>query len=162
MDRHLQATKCLVALCLLTGCMGSRSSVRDAATGRTQDILTDGPSLLPPMPMQSSGATRGQMPEALKPVAPAAASTPVTQTSAMSPSRDQLAVRIRAHVNGTPILDDEVREALVLHMNELIQTPESQRAAVYKEMTKREIDHLVERELILQDAFTRIKELKKP
>jgi parvulin-like peptidyl-prolyl isomerase len=159
MVRHAHAASWMLGLCLIAGCMGSRSACRDAAVPDAKSVLhDDGPNLLPPMPVATTGPTRGQMPER-----PAVPTAPVTQTSASIGRTDpQLAVRIRAHVNGLPIMDDEIREAMVMHMGELAQMPDSRRAAAFQEMTTREIDRLIERELILQDAFTKIKEIKKP
>ena len=163
MNRHAQSVFCGVALSLFCGCVGgSTNTVHDVSAPDAHNILTDGPVLLPPMPMQSTGTTRGQMPET-RPAAPQPAiGTPVTQTSAVAGRDPSVAVRIRAHVNGHPIMESEVREAMAMRMGELAQIPESRRSAAIQEMTVREIERLVERELVLQDAITKIKEIKKP
>jgi peptidyl-prolyl cis-trans isomerase C len=61
-----------------------------------------------------------------------------------------------------PIFDQELREAMVFRMGELVQVPESNRATEFQLMTSRELDRLIERELVLQDAINKIKEIKRP
>ena len=86
--------------------------VREAAQPAADRILADAPTLLPKVPVTSTSATRGQKPE-LQPVA----------GTITNPS--QVAVRVRATVDGIPILDDEIREAMAQYVGELIQTPEA-------------------------------------
>ena len=61
--------------------------------------------------------------------------------------------RIRAVVNGQAILDTEVREAVGPYMIETLQFPEPERTNRQKEIIERETSRLIERELLLQDAF---------
>jgi parvulin-like peptidyl-prolyl isomerase len=65
----------------------------------------------------------------------------------------QVAARIRASVNGVPILDDEVREAIYPLLMETQSLPEPERSLKQKEIFEREMQRLIEREIILQDAF---------
>lgn len=141
------------------GCMGDRAcKVRETAAPDARNIHAEAPELLPAMPVASTGPTRGQAADTPKP-------ENVTLTSAtanMPTPAGQVAVRIRAHVNGAPILDEELREALVLRSGELLQVPEARRAQVFQELASKELDRLIERELVLQEALQKIKELKRP
>src|SRR5262249_14986484 len=65
----------------------------------------------------------------------------------------QVAARIRATVNGVAILDDEVREAIYPLLLETQSLPEPERSLKQKEIFDREMQQLIEREIILQDAF---------
>lgn len=72
----------------------------------------------------------------------------------------KVAVRIRAHVNGKVILDDEVRETTYQALAETMSLPEPQRTARQKEIIEKGLEHLIERELILDDAMTKLKKLR--
>jgi parvulin-like peptidyl-prolyl isomerase len=65
----------------------------------------------------------------------------------------QVAARIRATVNGVAILDDEIREAIYPMLLETQLLPEPERSLKQKEIFDREMQQLIEREIILQDAF---------
>jgi len=130
--------------------------VREAALPDARGVHAEASSLLPPMPVTATGLTRGQAPEA-----PAAPVTTVAATE-LPPPAGQVAVKIRAHVNGNPILEDELREAMVMRMGEVLAMPETRRAAFFQEVAGRELERLIDRELILQEAMQKIKELKRP
>ncbi len=140
----------------LVGCMGDRAcKVRETSAPDARNVHAEAPSLVPAMPVASTGPTRGQTPDGPN----------VTLTSAtanMPAPTGQVAVKIRAHVNGAPILDEELREALVLRAGDLLQVPESRRAQVFQELAGKELERLVERELVLQEAMQKIKEIKRP
>lgn len=138
----------------LVGCaQGSSCKVRETALPDAQGIHAEASSLLPSMPVAASGSTRGQTPDS---------PTIIQAVTTLPPSTGQVAVKIRAHVNGAPILDEELREALVLRTGELMNVPETRRASYFQEVATRELDRLVERELILQEALQKIKEIKRP
>jgi parvulin-like peptidyl-prolyl isomerase len=65
----------------------------------------------------------------------------------------QVASRIRASVNGVAILDDEIRETIYPFLMETQTLPEPERSQKQKEIFEREMDRLIEREIILQDCF---------
>jgi parvulin-like peptidyl-prolyl isomerase len=121
-------------------------AVRDSARPQADAVLADAPSLLPQVPVASTSTTRSQSPDVL----PA------------SSSSGGVAVRIRATVNGIPIMEDELREAVAPHLGELFQVPESQRASALAKLNERELDRLVERELVLEEAMAKIKGLNRP
>jgi len=146
----------IFSLALATiGCANSHTcKVRESALPDAQNVLSNAPTLVPEMPVTTTGATRGQTPEPPRPLNPNG--TPA------EPNKMQVAVKIRAHVNGAPILDEELREAMVMRTGELLNVPETRRAAFFQEMTGRELDRLIERELILLEMMNKIKELKRP
>jgi peptidyl-prolyl cis-trans isomerase SurA len=129
------------------GCMSSEKiAVRDAARPQAKAVLADAPNLLPPVEVQSTTTTRSQVPD----VVPA------------SSNSGAVAVRTRATVNGIPIMEDELREALAPYVGELLQVPESQRAAALQKLNERELNRLIERELVLEEAMAKIKSLNRP
>ena len=68
----------------------------------------------------------------------------------------QVASRIRALVNTTPILEEEVREAASRHLMEIQSLSEPERSTRYKEIVQRELTQIIERELILQDMMAKV------
>jgi parvulin-like peptidyl-prolyl isomerase len=129
------------------GCMSSEKiAVRDAATPQAKAVLADAPNLLPPVEVQTISTTRSQKPDIV----------------AASSSSGAIAVRMRATVNGIPIMEDELREALAPYLGELMQIPESQRAAALQKLNERELNRLIERELVLEEAMAKIKGLNRP
>jgi parvulin-like peptidyl-prolyl isomerase len=74
-----------------------------------------------------------------------------------TPNTGEVAARIRATVNGTPILDEEVREAIYPHLMMTQNLPEPARSARRKEAFEKEMQQLIERELILQDMYAKLK-----
>jgi parvulin-like peptidyl-prolyl isomerase len=74
------------------------------------------------------------------------------------PSDSKETARIRATVNGVPILDDEVRKPIMPILMSLAALPEPERSARRQEAFQAAIERIVERELILQDLYTRFKD----
>ncbi|HEY1379855.1 MAG TPA: peptidyl-prolyl cis-trans isomerase [Gemmataceae bacterium] len=136
----------------LAGCVspGTTPVVRDAARPAADAILADAPALLPQVPVTSTTATRGQSGGDVQPVAGTTAGNSA-----------QVAVRLRATVNGIPILDDEVREAMAQYVGELIQAPEAVRPQLQQQIYERELQRLIEREMVLEEAVRRIKDAGK-
>jgi peptidyl-prolyl cis-trans isomerase SurA len=66
----------------------------------------------------------------------------------------RVGARIRASVNGAAILDDEVRDAAAPLLYETLSLSEPERSAKQKEILDKVINRLVERELIIQEAFS--------
>jgi parvulin-like peptidyl-prolyl isomerase len=147
--RLLGATK---ALSLgLAGCLSAGNSpvVRDAARPAADARRADAPALCPTIPVTTTSATRGQ-------------SGDVQPASGTIAPNGRVAARLRANVNGIPILDDEVREAIAQHIVEWLNVPEAQRAAVQQKIAERELQQLIDRELVLEEAFAKLKSLNKP
>jgi peptidyl-prolyl cis-trans isomerase SurA len=119
--------------------------VKEAARPHAEEIRAEAPKLLPDQPVASTTASRGQQGD----VIPAAG----TGTA-------QVAARIRAKVNDIPILEDELREAVAQFAGELLSVPEAQRAGLLQKIADRELQKLIDRELVLEDAFATLKQLK--
>ena len=75
-----------------------------------------------------------------------------------APSAGEVAARIRATVNGKPILDEEVREAIYPYLLATQTLPEPERSQKRAEFFNQELQHLIEREVILQDMFGKLKD----
>lgn len=99
---------------------------------------------------------RLQQAELQRPVRAASFSV-LDQTSKQFPqTNDPVATRIRALVNTTPILEEEVREAASRHLVELQSVAEPERSVRHKEIVNRELQQLIERELIIQDMMGKV------
>jgi parvulin-like peptidyl-prolyl isomerase len=127
----------------IIGCYSSGPVVRDAARPHADAILADPATLLPEVPVTSTTATRGQKSD-------------VQTVAGTTANAGQVAVRLRATVNQIPILDDEVREAMAQYVGELLQTPEALRPQKQQQIYERELQRLIERELVLEEAKRRI------
>jgi hypothetical protein len=70
--------------------------------------------------------------------------------------RGELAVRIRAKVNGSAIFDEELRDLTRDTLVELNRLPEPQRSALQKQVLESALESLIEREVILSEIFTKL------
>src|SRR5207302_9558406 len=77
-----------------------------------------------------------------------------------TPGNGEVAARIRATVNGHAILDEEVREAIYPYLVKTQGLPEPERSVRRKEIFEKELQQLIEREVILQDMFRRLGDRK--
>jgi peptidyl-prolyl cis-trans isomerase SurA len=137
----------LVGLTVLTGCMSSdHIAVRDTTRPDAEAILANAPELLPSIPVTSTTTTRSQSPEVVP--------------SATNP--DAVALKTRATVNGIPIMEEEVRQAVAPHIGEVLQVSAEQRPAALERISERELNRLIERELILEEAMARLKAINRP
>jgi parvulin-like peptidyl-prolyl isomerase len=68
----------------------------------------------------------------------------------------RVAVQIRAHVNGVPILDDEVRNACYQFLVPTLSLSEPERSIRQNEIFRRELEQIIDREVVLQDAFAKL------
>lgn len=66
-------------------------------------------------------------------------------------------VSIRAWVNGKPIFDQDLLNDAALELLQADHLPEPQRSAQRREILKRHLQQLIDRELILQDARRKLK-----
>lgn len=137
----------------IIGC-AAQSTVRAAA-----DPLPQAPVPSPQPPPQQPIPTQPQTQNADKPVQGA-----VRQTSLQSLREPfagvpggEVAVRIRAQVNGVPIFDEEVREACFQFLRQTMALPEPDRSAKQKEIVEKGLENLIDMEAILQDLDNRMK-----
>ncbi len=68
----------------------------------------------------------------------------------------RVAARIRATVNGQPIFDEEVQAAAYQFIVFIGKLPEPEQSIKRREILKEALDQLIERELLIQDAFKRL------
>ena len=71
-----------------------------------------------------------------------------------------VAVRVVAYVNKTPIFESELRDSVAHRMGEVAELVEPQRSEKLHALEKAELDKLIEREVIYEEAYARIKKLK--
>jgi parvulin-like peptidyl-prolyl isomerase len=147
--RHTTVIGIALMIAAQVGCTSDGPVVRDAARPAADAIRAGAPDLLPQIPVTSTTTTRGQKSDL----------QPVAGTTAVN---GQIAVHLRATVNGIPILDDEVREAMAQYVGELLQTPDSLRPKKQQEIYERELNRLIERELVLEEAKRRTDDAKHP
>jgi peptidyl-prolyl cis-trans isomerase SurA len=154
----------MAALVLLeTGCaagqlMGTaaqpESSVANAPP--TQSPAVQPPAVQPPAQQPVAVPPAGPDPRVTQ---PEQAGSGLQQTTAFTtdpakpvPIQGQVTCRVRAVVNGVAILDDELRQAAYGELAIANTAPEPERTARLKEIIRRELEKLIERELILKEA----------
>jgi parvulin-like peptidyl-prolyl isomerase len=77
-------------------------------------------------------------------------------TEPAGPPDGQFSVRVRAKVNGVAILDEELKSAVYPLLMELRDKPEPQRSALQKEVLEKALENLIERELVLGTAISKL------
>lgn len=110
------------------------------------------PSLSNPVMPTTARAQKADEPQPTKPAIELTAFSPAT-----APYR-QTAARICATVNGVAILDDELREAIYPQMLYVMTLREPERSQRRKEFLAKALEQIIEREVVLQEAFERLKE----
>lgn len=73
------------------------------------------------------------------------------------PPDGTFAVRLRARVNGVAILDEELKNATYPALVAIRDLPEPERSARQKAILTRALEQLIEREIILAEAFGKLK-----
>src|SRR5205085_6042896 len=68
----------------------------------------------------------------------------------------RVAERIRAQVNGVAILDDEVRQACYPKLIGTVNMAEPERTLQQAKIVREEMDNIIDREVLLQDAYTHL------
>jgi parvulin-like peptidyl-prolyl isomerase len=94
----------------------------------------------------SRTTVRPQKPDAATPTPP-----PGTEMTG------EFAVRVRAKVNGMAILDEELRSAVYPELLQIRDKPEPQKSALQKQILNQALDHLIDREIVLHEAFSKLK-----
>jgi peptidyl-prolyl cis-trans isomerase SurA len=95
----------------------------------------------PPLPVSSAAPAMPTLARSQKP----------DTESPRPPVNGQLAVKIVARVDGTPILEKELREATYTHLGELIRLPEPERTRRRQQIELEELQRLIERELVMRE-----------
>ena len=130
-------------LLLMAGCGWSRPAL--SAQGQSQALNTSSASAAPP-------ATRSQTDDDERNGSVKAAKyvPPVPDPNA------EVAVRVRAQVNGVAILDNEIREACYPQLMAIQSLPEPERDARRADIFRQQLQQIIERELVLQEMTARI------
>jgi parvulin-like peptidyl-prolyl isomerase len=77
------------------------------------------------------------------------------------PDAAQVAIRVRATVNGVAILDSEVKEACYPLLMATQSLSEPERSARRAEIFRQQLDQIIDREIILQDLYQRLAKQKR-
>lgn len=141
-SRHLSSATILALAGFGLLSIGCRSA---SAQVRAQD---QGPVALP-----AQNANRVDAP---RPTNDSALDLTSFNTSSLGNAR--VTARILATVNGVAIIDEELREATYHQMILLTQIPEPERSVKRKEILEKELQQLIDREVILQEAMTLLKD----
>ncbi len=136
MRRHLLFL-CLVSSAALAGCSAQGS----------RDVIT-------PPPVARSQQADPPAPAKTRPKSNCLDALPEQPADAVS---GEVAARIRATVNGSPIFDEEVHANAYQVLVAIDSLPEPERSQKRREVLKEVLDQLIERELLIQDAQARLK-----
>jgi parvulin-like peptidyl-prolyl isomerase len=137
------------------GCASGHGGALQTAQYTEGVAEANDPMLSPALPPESARVSRAQQPEIQQSV----------QQTSHSLSRDKdagtlpmgkLRVSVRAWVNEKPIFDEEVRTACNPYLAELERLPEPQRTDKMTEVFKRELDQIIDREVIMQDVYRKL------
>ncbi|HEV3117771.1 MAG TPA: peptidyl-prolyl cis-trans isomerase [Gemmataceae bacterium] len=111
----------------------------------------------PPPDMSVPSVSRSQKPDS-DPPRRAGSLLDQVSYSVSAPSDGLMAARIRATVNGMPILDEEVRETIYPVLLATQPLPEPERSQRRAEAFKQALQQLIDRETILQDMNAKLKD----
>jgi hypothetical protein len=161
-----------LTVCGVAGCRSEQSSLAEplavqkaiapqvaSSTSSSSDRATSTAAAAnPSSDTATPNVSRFQKPESDAPKRSPAARSILDLASYQAPTNGETAAHIRATVNGEAILDEEVREAVYPYLLATQNLPEPERTARRKEVFNKQLDQLVERELILQDMFAHLKD----
>jgi hypothetical protein len=141
-------------LALPVGCASGRQGAMQVAQRTETTSEEDDPLLSPSLPPEPARISRAQRPDLPDPIH----QTSLTNSgkSATDPVLGKLRVSVRAWVNEKPIFDDEVRQACSPFFADVSRLPEPQRTAQQVEIFKRELNGLIDREVILQEVYRKL------
>jgi parvulin-like peptidyl-prolyl isomerase len=138
--------------CLLWRCHGCAWIPALAALLLCGPGCESGPSLSAPVMPTTTRMQRADE------TAPAKSVLDLASYTAKGPPDANVAARICATVNGVPILDDELRETAFPNMLAIMRLSEPELSQRRREILTRQLDELIDREVILQEMFTILKE----
>lgn len=152
------ARRCVVggifmASLLAAGCLTPRSAPFEVPGNSLAEDLLPG----------DGRVARSQFPEppplpapALPPLKPPLVLPPPETVPASLTTPPPFRVRIRAHVNGKPIFDDEVMQVLGPNLRYLQSLPEPKRSEKMADLYNQALEKLVEDEIMYQDAVRKL------
>jgi parvulin-like peptidyl-prolyl isomerase len=133
------------------GCVSERTMLSEYGPDTVDQIAAVGAG-------QPPGTARGQQPD--RPATPSISLASLPNDPASEAAKGDPAARIAATVNGEAILSEEVAAVafqgifIAQHSN----LPEAERAKKIREATSAALTELIEREVVIQDAFARLKQ----
>ncbi len=145
MPPTLRGLLVLALLCAVWSCRSSRNPRLVTPPLPGQKIQVPGQ----PVPSAAPSAARSQKPEP----PPIVTLPPPTLTDG------EVVVKVIAYVNNVPIFESELREKLIPRLRELEGLSDSERERKLKQLRQEELEKLIEREVILDVAFARLKQL---
>lgn len=74
--------------------------------------------------------------------------------------RGTVRVSVRAWVNGRPIFDDEVAQAMAYDRRQWVDLPEPRRSEKYNEVFDKTVNSIIEQELMFQDAIRKLEKVQ--
>lgn len=144
-----KASGCLISVFLLVGCESNRPAL--AAADFTPMAVTDKPATSQPEKRlqrdENEDSDSSVQAASYQPIPP--------------PDPARMIDRVRAQVNGQPILDSEVKEASYPQLMATQSMPEPDRSARRAEIFRQQLDQIIDREVILQDLFQRLAKQKR-
>ena len=144
--RTLALWGCLISFFLLVGCGSDRPALA------AKDLAL-APSIAPTSQLEKR--LQKDEPEEPESVQPA------NYQTVPEPNPGQVAVRVRAQVNGVAILDNEVKEACYPQLLAAQALPEPERSARCAEIFRKQLQEIIDREVILQDLYQRLGKQKR-
>lgn len=141
--RGVGRLKTVLAIFLLCGCVDQRGSLLSEANSLAQDLGR---------PTDEMPVVRSQRPEPPGEVLPAA-------NLVSRPPERSFRINVRAWVNGKPIYDNEVMYNVTRYLPDLGRLSEPQRSERLTEIFQQELDSLIERELLYQDAVSKLEKV---
>src|SRR5438445_1121481 len=139
---------CLLSFFLLVGCGSDRPTLaaKDSAAVSASTTVPPSPEkrLLKDDPEETDSSVQ-----------------PANYQTVPEPNPAQVAVRVRAQVNGVAILDNEVKEACYPQLLAAQALPEPERSARCAEIFRKQLQEIIDREVILQDLYQRLGKQKR-
>jgi parvulin-like peptidyl-prolyl isomerase len=136
------------------GCASSPRGPVQTAQRTAERSEENDPLLSPALPPEPNRVLRAQRPDTTDPVRQTSLNS--SRDAAAQPPLGKVRVSVRAWVNEKPIFDEEVRNACYPFLLETERMVEPQRSAKQIEIFQRELDNIIDREVIMQDIHQKL------
>jgi parvulin-like peptidyl-prolyl isomerase len=164
---------------LLTGCQtGRTANIGGPVPGPMMAAVEHEPPTIaraqlpdpgPPQPFKPSTASKTPLPLPPAPANLLTTGNPLLQTSntigaqqaAALIDGSEVRVKIRAWVNGRPIFHDELMQIVRPAVHDVMKMPEPQRSEKIAEIFNKALEHLVDDEVMYQDAIKKLEKANK-
>jgi len=148
MSRHLPLAASVIALAVSIGCGTDRPVRAPSEVSSTTRDVSKTPSVARSQKEEPKGVVQTGLLDSLP-------------DSSNEVINGQSAASIRATVNSVPIFDEEVQATSFQYLAVISRLPEPEQSVKRREVLKEALDQLVERELIIQDAVSRLQKVGK-